>query len=250
MKTTGLLIRFFVCLVALSYTGITINAQSIKTVPLSSTITTDLNQDGSERLEFSVDVDWPIGSYGVEATKKMRRAIIDNLSSTLFEMFGVPNTEIQTSDLPSVIYIYNHQLVQEFKNGGGDTVCLGASIGHSYKEYVYFSTHVSYFLPHFHAHIQYMVLNSKTGDVVTLDDLFRPEYQVALQNILDQQKVYLWQNDEEEVERDGYFSDHYTLTENFYIDAQGITFVYNGNGHTNTLTTISIPWHKISHLLK
>ena len=255
MKTTCTLIRLIGCIAALTFFNIMATAQSIKTVPMSSTIITDMNHDGSEKLEFSVDVDWPVGSYSVETTKKMRRAIIDNLSNTLDSMWGISATEIKTYDLPTAIYKYNHLLVQEIKDwmAIGGEIILSANFSHSHKDYACFNTCFNRWLnndAHMYIDIQYMVLNSKTGDVVTLDDLFRPGYQVALQNILDQQKVYLMQNDEEEVERDGYFSDHYTLTENFYIDAQGITFVYNGNGHHNTLTIISIPWHKISYLLK
>lgn len=257
MKTTGLLIRFFVCLVALSYTGITINAQSIKTVPLSSTITTDLNQDGSEKLELYVSAEWPVSSYNAVITEKMQKAIIHNMSSML-DGWGVSPSQITTSNLTQAIYSYNELLVENFKDWLGDgangaDISLTGRFSHYHKSFACCTFGLWYWVNHC-AHpntfVQHLVLDTKTGDVVTLDDIFRTGYQTALKNILDLQPIRLYKDDEI-VDKTGWERDYYTLTDNFCVNSKGIVFFYNNESHAvGTTSYIYIPWHKISHLLK
>lgn len=257
MKTTGIIIRFFASLIALSYTSVAANAQSFKTEQVTREITTKLNKDESEKLELYVSVEWPVSSYNAVITEKMQKAIIYNMSSML-DGWGVSASQITTSNLTQAIYSYNELLVENFKDWLGDgangaEISLTGTFSHYHTNFACCEFVLWYYVNHC-AHpdtfMQHLVLDSKTGDVVTLDDIFRTGYQAALKNILDLQPIRLC-IDDEIVDKTGWERDNYTLTDNFCVNSKGIVFFYNNEAHAvGTTSYIYIPWHKISHLLK
>lgn len=255
MKTTGIIIRFFAGLMALSYTGVAANAQSFETEQVTREITTKLNKDGSEKLELYVSVDWPASSYNAVITEKMQKAIIYNMSSML-DSWGVSASQITTSNLTQAIYIYNELLVENFKDWLGDgangaEISLTGSFSHYHKNFACCQFVLWYYVNHCaHPNIyeQYLVLDTKTGDIVTVNDLFIPGYRTALENILNQQKIYI-SIDDIELEKEHDDRTRYAISDKFYLDGQGITFIYDYEPY-GFGTYIPVPWHKISHILK
>ena len=91
----------------------------------------------------------------------------------------------------------------------------------------------------------FTVVNIKTGEALTLNDLFKPGYETQLTSLLTSKlKLMAKTGPEEKLSDHGFFVDDISPNSNFYITASGIGFFYNhyeiapyASGQTDILLT-------------
>ena len=95
----------------------------------------------------------------------------------------------------------------------------------------------------------------QTGDAVSEQDLFIDDYYEPLKNLL--LEALIAQTDEAETKKDlrrlGYSVDDVVPNENFYVTAEGITYVYNPYEiapYAMGCIQISLPWDAARHLMR
>ena len=95
----------------------------------------------------------------------------------------------------------------------------------------------------------------QTGDAVSEQDLFTDDYYEPLKSLL--LEALIAQTDEAETKKDlrrlGYSVDDVVPNENFYVTAEGITYVYNPYEiapYAMGCIQISLPWDAARHLMR
>ena len=95
----------------------------------------------------------------------------------------------------------------------------------------------------------------QTGDAVSEQDLFIDDYYEPLKSLL--LEALIAQTDEAETKKDlrrlGYSVDDVVPNENFYVTAEGITYVYNPYEiapYAMGCIQISLPWDAVRHLMR
>lgn len=96
--------------------------------------------------------------------------------------------------------------------------------------------------------LEFTVADTKRGVALTMDELFKPEYESALTVLLTKRlKEMVGISQKEKLSDNGYFVDDVVPTSNFYLTSNGIGFLYNhyeiapySNGQTNIFLSFDL----------
>lgn len=202
-----------------------------------------LNNDAKmPYCDFNINMVYPSGLSNKEKLKKLQAIFIENVLGAAYAKL----TPVQAGDLYTKNYINDYkEEMQEYINGlknKGEELKLENENWMNYSLYLstknlfnkdsiwcYSSDLYTYTGgAHGMSGTTFQVIDMKNIHIITLKDVFAAKDSTALTSLLKKQlakdeKV----STEQELENKGYWLENLVPTENFYVNAMGLTWLYN-----------------------